>query len=150
LLPKETTDLDDENNWRPLTILRLVGFCIRCNRNPFSEQPGASMMPRCRGLSGTSLVTLLASMFVYNLSITLDIVSGLQLFSSSRSVVSYFIDAVVELYTDASTHFTLAKVETPKIPMTRGVKQGDPLSPLLFNVANAVIEIHFPSNPVLQ
>jgi hypothetical protein len=47
----------------------------------------------------------------------------------------HFIDAVVDLYTDASTHFTLAKDETPKIPMTRGVKQGDPLSPLLFNVA---------------
>jgi retron-type reverse transcriptase len=50
-------------------------------------------------------------------------------------VDSHFIDAVVDLYTDASTHFTLAKGETPKIPMTRGVKQGDPLSPLLFNVA---------------
>jgi retron-type reverse transcriptase len=50
-------------------------------------------------------------------------------------VNSHFIDAVVDLYTDASTHFTLAKGETPKIPMTRGVKQGDPLSPLLFNVA---------------
>jgi hypothetical protein len=62
---------------------------MRCNRNSFSEQPGASMMPRCRGLSGTSLVTLLVSMFVYNLSIMLDIVSGLQLFSSSRSVVSF-------------------------------------------------------------
>ena len=50
-------------------------------------------------------------------------------------VDSHFIDAVVDLYTDASTHFTLAKGETPQIPMTRGVKQGDPLSPLLFNVA---------------
>lgn len=38
------------------------------------------MMPRCRGLSGTPLVTFLASMFVYNLIITLDIVSGLQCF----------------------------------------------------------------------
>jgi hypothetical protein len=50
-------------------------------------------------------------------------------------VDSHFIDAVVDLYTDTSTHFTPAKGETPKIPMTRGVKQGDPLSPLLFNVA---------------
>ena len=38
-------------------------------------------------------------------------------------VDSHFIDAVVDLYTDASTHFTLAKGETPQIPMTRGVKQ---------------------------
>jgi hypothetical protein len=50
-------------------------------------------------------------------------------------VNSHFIDAVVDLYTDASTHFTLAKGERPKIPMTRGVKQGGPLSPLLLNVA---------------
>jgi hypothetical protein len=40
-------------------------------------------------------------------------------------VDSHFIDAVVDLYTDASTHFTLAKGETPKIPITRGVKQAD-------------------------
>jgi hypothetical protein len=46
---------------------------------------GASMKSRCRGLSGTPL----ASMFVCNLSITLDIVSGLQLFTSSRSVVLF-------------------------------------------------------------
>ena len=43
-------------------------------------------------------------------------------------VDSHFKGAVVELYTDASTHFTLVKGERPKIPMTRGVKQGDPLS----------------------
>lgn len=70
-------------------LLRLACFCLRCNRNPFFEQPGASIKPRCRGLSDTPLVTLLASIFVYNLSITLDIVSGLQLFTSSRSVVLF-------------------------------------------------------------
>jgi hypothetical protein len=52
---------------------------------------------------------------------------GLKRFRVNR----HFIDVVIDLYTDASTHFTLAKGETPKIPMTRGVKQGDPLSPLL-------------------
>jgi hypothetical protein len=70
-------------------LLRLACFCLRCNRNPFFEQPGASIKPRCRGLSGTPLVTLLASIFVYNLSITLDIVSGLHLLTSSRSVVPF-------------------------------------------------------------
>lgn len=72
-----------------LFLLRLACFCIRCNRNPFSEQPGASMKLHFRVLSGTPLVTLLASMFVYNLSITLDIVSGLQLFTPSRPVVPF-------------------------------------------------------------
>jgi len=50
-------------------------------------------------------------------------------------VNSHFTDKVVDLYTDASTHFTLAKGETSKIPMTRGEKQEGPLSPLLFNIA---------------
>ena len=70
-------------------LLHLSFFSIRCNRNPFSEQTGASIKPRCRRLSGTPFVTLLASIFVHNLSITLDIVSGLQLFTSSRSVVPF-------------------------------------------------------------
>lgn len=50
-------------------------------------------------------------------------------------VNNHFIETVVDLYTDAGTHFTLARGETSKIPMTRRVKQGDPLSPLLFNIA---------------
>lgn len=53
----------------------------------------------------------------------------------NRFDVDSHFKGAVELYTNASTHFTLAKGETSKIPMTRGVKQGDPLSPLLFNVA---------------
>ena len=46
------------NTTLSLFLLRLACFCIRCNRNPFSEQAGASMKPQCRGLSGTPLVTL--------------------------------------------------------------------------------------------
>ena len=61
----------------------------------------------------------------------INISEGLKRFG----VDSHFIDAVVDLCTDASTHFALAKGETPKIPITRGAKQADALSPLLFNVA---------------
>ena len=47
----------------------------------------------------------------------------------------HFIQIVEELYKDASTIFTRAKRCTKKILITRGVKQGEPLSSLLFNKA---------------
>ncbi|CAC5401991.1 unnamed protein product [Mytilus coruscus] len=50
-------------------------------------------------------------------------------------VDDWFIEIVVDLYTDASTKFHLESGITEDIPMTRGVKQGDPLSPQLFNIA---------------
>jgi hypothetical protein len=52
------------NTTLSLFLLRLACFCIRCNRNPFSEQAGASMKPQCRGLSGTPFVTLWTSVCV--------------------------------------------------------------------------------------
>ena len=61
----------------------------------------------------------------------MDIDSALQRFGVSPD----FVELVGDLYSDAKTHFKLETGETSEIPMTRGVKQGDPLSPLLFNIA---------------
>ncbi len=47
-----------------------------------------------------------------------------------------FIQMVTNLYDGASTAFTVRRgVTTKTIPIKAGVKQGDPLSPILFNLA---------------
>jgi hypothetical protein len=46
-----------------------------------------------------------------------------------------FIDIVNDIYTDSTCQIRHANGLTDRIPIFRGVKQGDPLSPLLFNIA---------------
>ncbi|MGL4350991.1 MAG: reverse transcriptase domain-containing protein, partial [Plesiomonas shigelloides] len=43
--------------------------------------------------------------------------------------------AMVQIYTDSVTRVRIGGGDTPTIALRVGVKQGDPLSPLLFNVA---------------
>lgn len=59
------------------------------------------------------------------------ITAGLQRFGSCK----HFNGIIEDFYRNASTTFTASKGTTESIQMTRGVKQGDPLSPLLFNIA---------------
>lgn len=58
-------------------------------------------------------------------------IAGLRRFGSPE----HFIDVVDDPYTRTSTVFQTDAGKTGEIPMTRGVKQGDPLSSLLFNIA---------------
>ena len=50
-------------------------------------------------------------------------------------VPNQFINAVQDMYTGASTVFSTKAGDTAEISIKQGVKQGDPLSPILFNVA---------------
>jgi hypothetical protein len=52
------------------------------------------------------------------------LVAGLRRFRCPNQ----FIDIVEDLYADISTYFQYDEGKTKMIPMTRGVKQGDPLS----------------------
>ena len=45
-----------------------------------------------------------------------------------------FIQLIMESYKDVSTTISAGGSHTQRIPIRRGVKQGDPLSPLLFNM----------------
>ena len=49
-------------------------------------------------------------------------------------VPSQFIRVVEDLYDGATTSFATVNGETRQIRINQGVKQGDPLSPILFNV----------------
>ena len=71
-----------------------------------------------------------------NLATAFDTVSHMHIDSALQrfGVSPDFVELVWDLYGDAD-HFKLEKGKTSEIPMTRGVKQGDLLSPLLFNIA---------------
>ncbi|KAE8740258.1 hypothetical protein FOCC_FOCC014242 [Frankliniella occidentalis] len=50
-----------------------------------------------------------------------------------------FVDIVEEAYSNSSTTIVTSSGETRAIPMASGVKQGDPLSPIIFNLFIEVI-----------
>ena len=52
-------------------------------------------------------------------------------------VPTQFIKVVENLYDGATTTFATANGETRQIKINQGVKQGDPLSPVLFNVSRS-------------
>ncbi|VDI58124.1 Hypothetical predicted protein [Mytilus galloprovincialis] len=153
LLPKGTEGLDDINNWRPLTISSVM---LRLYTNILASRVlGAiPMNPRQRGFiiaPGCSENSMLIQrvmkhrkkfkkelcVVLLDLAKAFDTVShdhlraGLERFG----VDDWFIEIVVDLYTEASTKFHLQGGITDEIPMTRGGKQGDPLCPQLFNIA---------------
>jgi hypothetical protein len=59
------------------------------------------------------------------------IVAGVDRFGTPTQ----FIDIVRDMYDNITTSFQCGAQKTNNIPMTRGVKQGDPLSLLLFNIS---------------
>lgn len=153
LLPKSSEGLEDINNWRPLTIssvlLRLYtsviarrvleSFNLNERQRGFIAAPGCAennyllerVIEHAKKNSNPLCVAFLDLAKAFDTVSHLHLVAGLERFQAD----SHFIEVVKDLYHDASTVFVTARGKTGKIPMTRGVKQGDPLSPLLFNIA---------------
>lgn len=144
LLPKGSEGLDDINNWRPLTISSVLprlytnvvtGQVSRLvDMNP--RQRGFISVPGC-GENGFLLeqiishskanrrslcITFLDLAKAFNTVSHKHIIAGLR----QLRMVEHFVNMVIDLYSDVSTTFTNGGGTTDKIPMTRGVKQGDP------------------------
>lgn len=65
-----------------------------------------------------------------------DTVSHFTLFSTleGRGVPDMYIGIIKELYSGATTSFTLnGESDALSVPVRQGIKQGDPLSPFIFN-----------------
>ena len=153
LLPKGTEGLDNINNWRPLTISSIVlrlytnllasrvlkEFKINERQRGFIKASGCAengfliekVIEHAKKNRNPLVVTFLDLAKAFDTVSHKHITVGLRRFGASN----VFIKIVENLYGGASTKFTTSEGTTGAISMTRGVKQGDPLSPFLFNTA---------------
>lgn len=152
LIPKDG-DLNDLNNWRPLTISsgwtrifhRILASRLKRTVNLHHNQRGFT------DSDGVLINTSLLETYIkdkssankpYNI-MALDVrkafdtvhhVSILQALQDHK-VDPRFIQYIKDDLRAASTSIKIGRNHSNAISINRGVKQGDPLSPLLFNIA---------------
>lgn len=66
----------------------------------------------------------------------------------SLGVSSCFINILIDLYNKATTRIVTPEGKTPQVSISRGVMQGDSLSPLLFSLLISDLEKFFKDNDV--
>lgn len=155
LIPKSTNaeELGDTNNWRPITIgslvLRLfsriltIRLARACPINPrqrgFISSPGCSEnLMILQGIIGNSKAENkpLGVVFI-DLAKAFDSISHEHISCAleMRQLDRHVSGLIKNSYVDCVTRVGSGGVMTLPIHMNVGVKQGDPMSPLLFNLA---------------
>ena len=152
LLPKGKDELDKISNWRPITIssllLRIFNkiLCRRLSQTlktddrqmGFKPVNGCSMniswlhhlLKHARHQKRDLYVCLI------DVAKAFDSVPHVAIFNAltRNKLPSSFIDLIKDQYYNSSTTIVYRDLSSRTIRIKRGVKQGDPLSPLLFNL----------------
>jgi len=152
LIPKGKEGLDNITNWRPITIssilLRLFNKIIGFRMSKYFEidkrQMGFTPVNGC-SMNILWLHHLLKHARLNKNEINVCLIDVAKAFDSVphdsiyRALVRHrapksFIDLVQNQYENSSTSIAYRDLCSKKIRILRGVKQGDALSPLLFNL----------------
>ncbi|CAK9816254.1 Retrovirus-related Pol polyprotein from type-2 retrotransposable element R2DM [Anthophora plagiata] len=158
LIPKPGKSVDEINNWRPITIGSLLGRIFSAmidkrlrgviHQNP--RQKGFTSEDGCKSnitilnsaieemkIKGGGVVTVIDISKAFD-TIPHDALSDALESKGVPLAVSKYIK---EMYNGCRTVIQCKNSEKVEMGLLRGVKQGDPLSPLLFNlVLDPVIE----------
>ena len=152
LIPKKNEGLDNASNWRPITLssmfTRLLHRILaRRLVNNTTINPRQKAFVPVDGCAHNTLIldNLIndarkqhkqLSIFGIDLSKAFNMVSihYIRRALVRQSVDEPLIEYIVDAYTDATTTITCGTVKIDDIQLLRGVKQGDPLSPILFNI----------------
>lgn len=152
LLPKKDPESTDIGDWRPLTIASvLLRLYTKILAKRMTEH--TPLCPRQRGFikaagcaENLTLVRTLIdkakleggiAVAFLDLAKAFDTVSHKLVFEGMRRLGGddHMVKVIANLYHNTETSFTVADGCTDKISIKSGVKQGDPLSPVLFNIA---------------
>jgi hypothetical protein len=152
LLYKGEGNREDVGNWRPITIGSLL---LRVYTKCIAARLSAQVMINARQKAFTPTdgcyenITILkhllkesscrrreANFMFLDLSKAFDTVQHLSVKRAMRrkGVPDELINVTLDLYADTKTIFSVGKHSTNEVAIKRGVKQGCPLSPFLFNL----------------
>ena len=152
LIPKKSEGLEDASNWRPITLSSMV---VRLLHRILAGRISSSIKLNERQkafvpLDGCAQNTFLLDHLIrsyrkdkkdlfiigIDLSKAFDSVSrhsirrGLSRFAVEDELIEYLIDS----FNSSTTEICCGESKIEDIRLNRGVKQGDPVSPVLFNI----------------
>jgi hypothetical protein len=151
LIPK-SGDTSDPNNWRPITICSLISrLYAKLLASRLSKCANLSERQKAfRPVDGCGENTAILSAVIAQARKTksqlhvvfLDLAKAFDTIPHTsivralkrKALPGHFIDVVENLYTEATTSISVGGKNTSSMPLTSGVKQGCPLSPILFNL----------------
>jgi hypothetical protein len=151
LIPKETINLERVGNWRPITISsiiirlfhriiakRLEKIELSGNQRGFTKVDGcfannismqAIIKEHRKNIKPLCIVSLDLSKAFDTVSHK-SIIRALKRVNLDQKTINYLINN----YENTTTRVTCGQTTTGRIEFKRGVKQGDPISPIIFNI----------------
>lgn len=152
LIPKSNTDQSNIKNWRPITISsmilrtynKILGYRMNRVFKTNDKQVGFKPINGC-GINVLWLHSLLKHARKNKNNIYACLIDVSKAFDSvshesitralkRNGTPTAFINIITDQYTNASTVITYNDAHSQKIDILCGVKQGDPLSSILFNL----------------